>query len=123
MVGWKFIETVGCFGFGIEVGVGPSDEPEHRRDMPFGSEQSEVLARASWLGFHDAVLWKVLAECGTNTFGCLRVIGHERIAVQRCERRVFGCSRSRRLSLDNPPDGGEYARTDALVERPHVQFK
>src|SRR5215472_52062 len=70
----QLVYSVSLFCFGIENGIGATDEPEDRRGIPTRSKASEILARRCRAGMPDAVRRKMGPEgCGDLVACCLVV--------------------------------------------------
>src|SRR4051812_7014903 len=68
----KVVQAAFLLGFRVSVGIGPADEPEHGGGLPLGSETSEIFARRSRSGVHDAVGGKICAKASaTRSLACL----------------------------------------------------
>ena len=90
--------------------------------MPFGPERSEVLARWGGPRFPDALGTEMPPERVNYPLAGLPVVDVERIVIQRRDLRFARSAGSCRLGIDDPLDRSQYARPDAGVESPHVQF-
>lgn len=86
------VDLARCLRLGVDFGVGAADEPEHRRHAPFDAEEAEVLARRDGADAPYPLSRKVRAKSVGDALRRARVVGAERIAV---ERRDFGRLRPR----------------------------
>src|SRR5690242_17052507 len=77
VVGRKLTQAPVRFCLCVHVGVGPADEPEHRRRMPLGAERAEILARGRWSSLHYPIDGKVLAKRVRDAPGRVGVVRHQ----------------------------------------------
>src|ERR1700742_1399372 len=90
--------------------------------MPFGPERPEVLARRRGPRLAHPVAAEMGPERVNYPLAGLPVVDVERIVIQRRDLRFARSARSGCLGIDDPLDRSPYARPDAGVESPHVQF-
>src|SRR5690348_13006121 len=81
VVDWEIVEAAFFLGFRVSVGTGPTNEPEHGRGLPLGSEASEIFARWSRPGVHDVARGEMGAERIGHALARLLVVDVQRIAI------------------------------------------
>src|SRR5437868_2924489 len=82
VVGRNLVESPCRLGLRVAVGVGAADEPEHRRDMPFGAERPEILARRRRPGLDYPLGAEMSAEGITDTPARVRIVRDEGVTIK-----------------------------------------
>src|SRR5437764_123671 len=90
--------------------------------MPFGPERSEVFASRSRAGFTNAFGAKMSTERINHPLAGFSVVNIEGIVIQRGDLRLARGTGGCRLSIDDPLNRLQYARSYPSVESPHIQF-
>src|SRR5689334_17986304 len=122
VIGGNLADFAGLFSLGIDLGIGSSHEPEHRRHMPFRPEAAKVLARRGRLRLLDTFRGKMASKGIGDTPGCLRIVPDKSITVEDRDLRLFRRARGFRLGVDNTLDCAEDSRSNALVEGADIQL-
>src|SRR5271163_2782919 len=88
----KLVDSARFLGFRVDIGIGAAHKPKYGRNVPFGSERSEVLARRRWAGLPDALGGEVSAKGVDYALARLRIIHVEGIMIQRRDLRRPRCA-------------------------------